>query len=164
MAQVAIMGFDEAQAPFEADDINHVATLLGGRRVLKHALNGPLDAHEMLLAGLPGAALTHLERGLKFLDAAAFEKAIGMSVRTVQRRKADPSQALNTEQSNRTWKFAEILAKASEVFGGQRDAEEWLSEPAIGLDGRKPIDLLATAAGTELVEVYLGQIEYGVYV
>jgi putative toxin-antitoxin system antitoxin component (TIGR02293 family) len=164
MTQIVVTGFDEAQAPFEGDDINHVATLLGGRRVLKHALSGPLDAHEMLLAGLPGEALTYLERSLKFLDAAAFEKAIGMSVRTVQRRKADPSQALNTEQSNRTWKFAEILAKASEVFGSQRDAEEWLSEPAIGLDGRRPIDLLATAAGTELVEVYLGQIEYGVYV
>ena len=164
MTQIAIAGFDEAQTPFEAGDVNHVAALLGGRRVLKHTLSGPLDAHEMLLAGLPGEALTHLERSLKFLDAAAFEKAIGMSVRTVQRRKADPSQALNTEQSNRTWKFAEILAKASEVFGGQRHAEEWLSEPAIGLDGRKPIDLLATAAGTELVEVYLGQIEYGVYV
>jgi putative toxin-antitoxin system antitoxin component (TIGR02293 family) len=164
MTQIAMTGFDEAQAPFEAGGVNDVAALLGGHRVLKHRLGGPLDAHEMLLAGLPGEALTYLERSLKFLDAAAFEKAIGMSVRTVQRRKADPSQALNTEQSNRTWKFAEILAKASEVFGGQRDAEEWLSEPAIGLDGRKPIDLLATAAGTELVEVYLGQIEYGVYV
>jgi putative toxin-antitoxin system antitoxin component (TIGR02293 family) len=164
MTQIAMTGFDEAQAPFEAGGVNDVAALLGGRRVLKHRLGSPLDAHQMLLAGLPGEALTYMERSLKFLDAAAFEKAIGMSVRTVQRRKADPSQALNTEQSNRTWKFAEILAKASEVFGGQRDAEEWLSEPAIGLDGRKPIDLLATAAGTELVEVYLGQIEYGVYV
>lgn len=164
MAQLAVTGFDEAQVPFEEGSVHPAATLLGGRRVLKHTLKGPLDAHEMLLAGLPGEALNHLERSLKFLDAAAFEKAIGMSVRTVQRRKADPSQALNTEQSNRTWKFAEILAKASAIFGGQRDAEEWLSEPAIGLDGRKPIDLLATTAGTELVEVYLGQIEYGVYV
>ena len=136
---------------------------LGGRRVLKHTLSGPLDAHEMLLAGLPGEALTYLERSLKFLDAAAFEKAIGMSVRTVQRRKADPSQALNTEQSNRTWKFAEILAKASEIFGGQGPAEQWLERRAIGLDGHRPIDLLATQAGVDLVEILLGRIEYGVY-
>ena len=164
MAQIAVTGFSEAQqASFEAGDVNHVATLLGGYRVLKHALNGPLDAHEMLLAGLPGEALTYLERSLKFLDAAAFEKAIGMSVRTVQRRKADPSQSLNTEQSNRTWKFAEILAKASDIFGGQGPAEQWLERRAVGLDGRRPIDLLATQAGVDLVETLLGRIEYGVY-
>jgi putative toxin-antitoxin system antitoxin component (TIGR02293 family) len=56
------------------------------------------------------------------------------------------------------------LAKATEVMGSQRHAEEWLSEPATGLNGQKPIDLLATAAGTDLVETFLGQIEYGVYV
>ena len=163
MTHPAITGYDEAQAPFEASDVSHVAALLGGRRVLKLTLSGQLDAHEMLLAGLPGEALTYLERNLKFLDAAAFEKAIGMSVRTVQRRKADPSQALNTEQSNRTWKFAEILAKASEIFGGQGPAEQWLERRAIGLDGRRPIDLLATQAGVDLVETLLGRIEYGVY-
>lgn len=163
MTQIAMTGFDEAQTPFEAGDVNHVAALLGGRRVLKHTLSGPLDAHEMLLAGLPGEALTYLERSLKFLDAAAFEKAIGMSVRTVQRRKADPSQALNTEQSNRTWKFAEILTKASEIFGGQGPAEQWLERRALGLDGRRPIDLLATQAGVDMVETLLGRIEYGVY-
>jgi putative toxin-antitoxin system antitoxin component (TIGR02293 family) len=164
MAQIAITGFNEApQTASESGDIHHVATLLGGHRVLKHALNGPLDAHELLLVGLPGEALTFLERSLKVLDAASFEKAIGMSVRTVQRRKADPSQALNTEQSNRTWKFAEILAKASDIFGGQGPAEQWLERKAIGLDGRRPIDLLATQAGTALVETLLGRIEYGVY-
>jgi putative toxin-antitoxin system antitoxin component (TIGR02293 family) len=92
------------------------------------------------------------------------EKAIGMSLRTLQRRRADPSQPLSVDQSGRVWRFAEILAKATEVMGSQRDAEEWLSEPAIGLNGQRPVDLLATTAGTELVVNFLGQIEYGVYV
>ena len=33
----------------------------------------------------------------------------------------------------------------------------------IGLDQRRPIDLMTTPAGLELVEDYLGRIEYGVY-
>jgi putative toxin-antitoxin system antitoxin component (TIGR02293 family) len=38
------------------------------------------------------------------------------------------------------WKFAEILAKATEVFGSQREAEQWMTRPATGLEQRRPID------------------------
>jgi putative toxin-antitoxin system antitoxin component (TIGR02293 family) len=60
-------------------------------------------------------------------------------------------------------KFAEILAKATTVFGNQREAEEWLERPAIGLDQRRPIDLLASPAGARIVEDFLTQLEFGVY-
>jgi putative toxin-antitoxin system antitoxin component (TIGR02293 family) len=86
-----------------------------------------------------------------------------MSVRTFQRRKGAPAKLLSQEQSGRTWKFAEILARATAVFGAQRQAEQWLERPAIGLDRHRPIDLLATPAGMQLVEDYLTRIEYGVY-
>ena len=159
-----MQGFAEAiQMPF-ATEQTRVSDLLGGKRVLKHIIIDGLDAHRLIGAGLPGQALSHLESQLTVLDVAAFEKAIGMSLRTLQRRRADPGQPLSVEQSGRVWKFAEILAKASEVMGSQRDAEEWLNEPAIGLNGYKPLDLLTTSAGAELVEKFLGQIEYGVYV
>jgi len=162
--EMAQAGFGtRAQAEFE-NAANPVAELLGGRRVLKHAVATPLDAHELIVAGLPGEALNFLERRLTVLDAMAFEKAIGMSLRTVQRRRADPSQALNPEQSGRTWKFAEILAQATRVFGDQSAAERWLEQPAMALDGRRPLDLLASPAGVELVETLLGQLEFGVYV
>ncbi|MCP1838249.1 putative toxin-antitoxin system antitoxin component (TIGR02293 family) [Bradyrhizobium sp. USDA 4524] len=86
-----------------------------------------------------------------------------MSLRTFQRRKDAPDKPLSQEQSGRTWKFAEILAKATDVFGSQEEAEQWLERPAIGLDQRRPIDLLVTPAGVELVEQYLTRLAYGVY-
>jgi putative toxin-antitoxin system antitoxin component (TIGR02293 family) len=49
------------------------------------------------------------------------------------------------------------------VLGSQQEAEQWLERPAIGLDRRRPIDLLATPAGVELVETFLERLEYGVY-
>ena len=58
---------------------------------------------------------------------------------------------------------AEILAKATRVLGSQEEAEQWLKRPAIGLDRRRPVDLLTTPAGAKLVETYLGRLEYGVY-
>lgn len=122
------------------NEMQQVVKLLGGPQVFRHAPRTPLDAHEMLVKGLPGKALNHLVVNLVVLKRDSIEKAIGMSLRTFQRRKDMPSRPLSLEQSGRTWKFAEILAKATEVFGSQEEAEQWLDRPAMGLDQRRPID------------------------
>ena len=147
----------------QRDDLRKVADLLGGPRILSRRITSALDAHELLLDGLPGSALTHFVSHLLFLQTDSLEKAFGMSLRTFQRRKDAPDKPLSQEQSGRTWKFAEILAKATDLFGSQEEAEQWLERPAIGLDQRRPIDLLATPAGIELVEQYLTRLAYGVY-
>jgi putative toxin-antitoxin system antitoxin component (TIGR02293 family) len=145
------------------NDLQKVADLLGGPRILSRRITSTLDAHELLLDGLPGSALTHFVSHLLFIQTDSLEKAFGMSLRTFQRRKDAPDKPLSQEQSGRTWKFAEILAKATDVFGSQEEAEQWLERPAIGLNQRSPIDLLATPAGIELVEQYLTRLAYGVY-
>jgi putative toxin-antitoxin system antitoxin component (TIGR02293 family) len=58
---------------------------------------------------------------------------------------------------------AEILDKATPVFGTRLKAEEWLSKPALGLDGHRPADLLASQAEMDRVEQLLMRIDYGVY-
>jgi putative toxin-antitoxin system antitoxin component (TIGR02293 family) len=151
--------------PAEVSGRQGVAELLGGLAILGHVVTSPLEAHDMLLEGLPGRALSHLLDRLVVLQKnASLEKAIGMSLRTFQRRKEAPLKPLSQEQSARTWKFAEILALATSVFGSQDEAERWLDRPAMGLDNRRPINLLATPAGAECVENFLWQIKYGVYV
>jgi len=148
----------------EAAAFERAAELLGGTRVLRRTVRDQLDAHEALVEGLPGQALEHLLENLIVLDrTASLEKAVGMSLRTFQRRKDHPAKPLSQEQSGRTWKFAEILAKATDVLGSQELAEEWLERPAMGLNQRRPIDLLATPAGVKLVETLLERMKYGVY-
>ncbi len=150
--------------PHRELELQRVAALLGGKGVLRHLLKGPLDTHEMLLQGLPGQALTHLISSFVVLHkTASLEKAVGISLRTFQRRKDTPEKRLSPEQSGRTWKFAEILARATTLLGSQEEAEQWLERRAVGLDQRRPIDLLATPAGVQLVEEFLGRLEYGVY-
>ena len=157
------------QAVFEATNphagqIERVAELLGGVRVLRRRMSSALDAHDVLASGLPGAALTHLVGRLTVLHKPdSLEKAVGMSLRTFQRRRDASAKRLNQEQSARTWKFAEILAKATEIFGSQPEAERWMEQPAMGLDRRRPIDLMTTPAGVEIVEDFLQRLEYGVY-
>ena len=79
-----------------------------------HSPKGAIEAHELLVEGLPSEALSYLVENLTVLQrTASLEKAVGMSLRTFQRRKDAPTRPLSPEQSGRTWKFAEILAKAS---------------------------------------------------
>jgi putative toxin-antitoxin system antitoxin component (TIGR02293 family) len=148
----------------EPERIAQVADLLGGADVLPDPPHSVLDAHELLLHGLPGASLHSLVNRLEILRRPGLlEKAIGMSVRTFQRHKETPSSPLSQEQSGRIWQFAEILAHAIVVFGSLDEAEAWLARPAMGLNQHCPIDLLQTPKGVEIVEQFLGRLEYGVY-
>jgi len=147
-----------------ATELQQVVSLLGGDRVLRPVPASTIDAHQLLLNGLPETALRHLLDKLVVLaKTESLEKAVGMSLRTFQRLKDTPAKPLSIEQSGRTWKFAEILAKATAVFGSQHEAELWLERPAVGLNQERPIDLLQTPAGVELVETFLRRLEYGVY-
>jgi putative toxin-antitoxin system antitoxin component (TIGR02293 family) len=147
----------------ERGRLAEVAALLGAPHTLRKVPRSPLEAHEMLLRGLPAKALVHLVQNFVVLRwDEAFAKAVGMSRRTFQRHTPSAGQ-LSPEQSGRTWKLAEILARATAVFGSKEEAEQWLERPATGLDQRRPINLLATPAGIELVEDFLVRLEYGVY-
>jgi putative toxin-antitoxin system antitoxin component (TIGR02293 family) len=163
-----LLGGEEAQKGGREqieEQLQYIEALLGGPRVLRQHLRNSLDAHEMLLGGLPRRSVAHLIGNLVVIQRRApLEKAVGMSLRTMQRHKGTPDKPLSPERSAKAWKFAEILAKATKVFGSQEEAERWLERPAIGLDRRRPIDLLATPAGIEMVEDFLHQLEYGVYV
>lgn len=66
--------------------------------------------------------------------------------------------------SSRKARREAALHKAVQVFGSVDDAKRWMREPAIGLNQQVPARLVGTAAGAELVETYLNQIEFGVYV
>jgi putative toxin-antitoxin system antitoxin component (TIGR02293 family) len=144
--------------------IERVTDLMGGAKVFRSRVRRSLEVHEVLSDGLPAMALRNLLHNVRLLYKSEFlEPGIGMSLRTVQRFRVAPAKLLSTEQSGRVWKFAEILTKATAVFGSQAAAEKWLGQPATGLDQRRPIDLLATPAGVKLVEEFLERLEYGVY-
>lgn len=137
------------------------AHLLGERRAPRSAL----EAHEFLMQRhLTAHSLAHLVDELGSIPAVEIiEKPLGISTRTWQRLKAKPETPLDRELGGRLWKLAEILSKASAVLGDLRAAEAWMQQPALGLEGHRPLDLLATPKGTELVEQLLDRMEYGIY-
>lgn len=146
-------------------DIARTVDLLGGKNIIRRPVTTSFEVHDLLRNGLPSAALFFLIDGVHILSyVEVLDRAIGISTRTLQRKKKEPaSQHLSTEQSDRIWRVAEILGRATDIFGSREEAEKWLAQPSIGLDHRSPIDLIATAVGFEAVQTYLTRIEYGVY-
>ena len=151
-------------AESEVVALQRVVDLLGGTKIIRRRLRSAIDVHDVLRHGLPRATVTHLYQHIgAFRNPTWLENAIGMDIRTFQRHKRTPTRTLSQAQSGRTWTFAKILAQATEVFGSRDEALQWLERPAIGLEQRRPIDLLATPAGVKIVEDFLARLEYGVY-
>jgi putative toxin-antitoxin system antitoxin component (TIGR02293 family) len=145
--------------------LKRVIEYFGGPKILDFKPSGPFATHELLLRGIPTKAMVHLiGNSPSMKHSPALNRAFGFSTRTMHRIKARPAKSLlSYEQSSRVWKFAEILAQATGVFGSRAEAEKWLEQPVMALEGRKPIDLLATSVGVEIVENHLTRLEYGVY-
>lgn len=129
-------------------------------------IQSPLELHERIVAGLPRSTAVHMVSSLSEIKLEESMKVLNISSRTWHRIKADKAELgkpLDLDQSARVWSMAEILAKAEDVLGTREEAEQWLSRPAIGLDSRRPIDLMATPQGADIVKTLLEQMAHGVY-
>jgi hypothetical protein len=56
---------------------------------------------------------------------------------------------------------ARVTSQAEEVFGDDAKAARWLRKPKIRFEGRFPLELLRTDAGSRIVEEMLLQIDHG---
>jgi len=110
-----------------------------------------------------GSVIEMVESVPVFRDYDVLTRIIGLSARTLARRMKNKDEALTPEQSARALYYAEVLEKAIGVFGSRELAEEWMTKPALGLDGDSPIDLLSNSVGHEIVSDFLTRLEYGVY-
>ena len=137
--------------------------MLGGRRVLKHWPQSRAEIHGALVQGLPGSVLVSLMDQLMAVPLDDLAAALGLSSRTLRRLREQPAKLLPADLASKTWQLAELLAQAATVFGDDQAAQRWLLAPAMGLDGERPIDLLRTLQGSELVAEFIGRLEHGVY-
>lgn len=91
---------------------------------------------------------------------------VGVGKNVVQKRlRADtaPRQGETTMTGTFDVRYAKALEHAERVLGGRRVAERWMLTPRLGLEGRRPVDLLGNQEDFELLETFLQRIEYGVY-
>lgn len=146
-----------------ASHYERATELLGGAIWTKRHPASAVEVHDAVVEGVPYASLNHLLAEFKTVPEEDVAQAIGVSTRTLQRQRSKSREPMAPELGSRAWQLAETLAKAEDVLGNHADAERWLIEPAMGLDGKRPIELLQTAQGAQLVGDFLGRLQFGVY-
>ncbi len=138
-------------------------SLLGGPKVVRKPIATEEQAHDALKGGLPARAMIELAVRCAGISTIELLDVMGISARSFARRKAHPSALLSLTESSNVWRLAQLMAQATRVFGAHEVAERWFSQPALALNNRRPIDLLKTPPGTQLVKDLLTRMEYGVY-
>jgi putative toxin-antitoxin system antitoxin component (TIGR02293 family) len=82
--------------------------------------------------------------------------------RTLARRK-ERGEDLTATESDKVLRLQRISDMADRVFGNHEKAQRWLRSEIIALDGARPIDLLASETGANVVFEELIRIDYGMF-
>ena len=147
----------------ESANFPQTVMFLGGEEVMKRKIETKLDVHALIMEGFPDAVMTYLVQNIPELRNPEFlQKTVGISRRPSPRKNA-VHKLLTSEQSSKAWNFSELMTQARAVFGSTDEAVRWLAQPALALESQRPIDLLASSAGYDLVKDLLTRLEYGVY-
>jgi putative toxin-antitoxin system antitoxin component (TIGR02293 family) len=80
--------------------------------------------------------------------------------RTLARRREN-GELLSPVESDRVQRLERIWAHGVRVFANPEKFARWLRSEIIALDGARPIDLLASETGAQIVDEELGRIDYG---
>lgn len=142
-------------------DVQAVAHLLGGRRVLGQAVGTTAELVNAITKGLPYASLDAVAGRIGLLTLGQRSAVLGVPERTLQRR-ADRGR-LDAYESELTVRLARLTQLAESVLEVPEKAYRWLKEPNAALAGKRPLELIRTDVGTRMVEDVLLRIEHTVY-
>lgn len=123
---------------------------------------GPFAFHDLATSGLSVKRAKQLLAAFEHIGLKDLLSVLGLSERTLQRADVK-DKGLDTNASDRALRLMAVVAQATDVLGSRAAAERWLIAPAMGLDQRRPLDLLKTSDGTEMVKTLITRMDYGVY-
>lgn len=137
-----------------------VSEILMEPAVAYAATGNRLDLVTLSRKGIKKEGLLKLAKILQ-LSIKEIAALLPVTERTLQRR--DPGSRLSPAVSEQVILITELTGEGSQVFGGIKPFVQWLKEENTALGGQKPLALLDTAIGIQLITDQLGKLQYGVY-
>lgn len=135
--------------------------LLGGKNIVTHPIRSEFDIVSLSNEGITKASLDALNSHLGISKKAFAENILGISVKTLERKKS--TDKLDKHTSSLLIEIAKVAKHAFDVFEDEEKVKNWLNTPNRALNNMKPIDLFYIPTGLGMVNNVLGRIEYGVY-
>ena len=89
---------------------------------------------------------------------------LNINIRTLQRYNIEKAHVYKPMQSERIFELAEVISKGNTVFDEPEHFQIWLNTPSLALGKEKPINLLDSSYGKDLVLAELNKIEYGIFI
>jgi putative toxin-antitoxin system antitoxin component (TIGR02293 family) len=126
---------------------------------LKETIRSPLDLVKLGGKGVSKGAVSRLAKHLS-LGLAEMAPLLSVNLRTIQRYSAE--RVFSRAVSERILRIALVVSRGEEIFGNSEQFSAWLKEPNRALADKKPIDLLVSNFGIDLILDELGRIEYGI--
>ena len=135
-----------------------IAEVLGGAAVLGHRITSIGDLENVVSGGLPKRAL-RLAVERVYSSAGDARRAM---FRIVPEATFNRRTRLSHDESERTERFARVIAVAEHVWNDREDAREWLTRPHPELGNRSPLESAATELGARRVEELRDRLFYGI--
>ena len=136
-----------------------VEEMLGGAEVLGRQIRSINDLIELGKHGIRKRAVKHLAANMS-LTWRDMAKLLPITERTLQRY--EMQKLMNQIVSEQAIQLAELVATGIDVFEDRANFLTWLSLPSAALGDKKPIELLDSRFGIELVNDELGRIAHGI--
>jgi len=131
-----------------------IAGILG----LSRQIHSLYDLNESVTHGLPKATLrstvSHLTQDTE--TARQISNRLIPSASFKRRR-----SLLNPQESERVERLARVFATALDIWGNDKDAQQFLFTPHPLLNQQRPVDLAFTELGARQIEQILENIRYG---
>ena len=134
--------------------------LLGGQTIINREIRHDFDLIEVAKEGLPKQALDNLALNISF-STKEMAEVLNVSERTIQRYRDD--QRLDKDASAKLIRLAKLYELGEETFGSLIRFKGWMQSNIPALGGKRPMDLLDTPLGYELIEQELIYIEHGLF-
>ena len=135
-----------------------VLEVLGGSKTVRGKFHTTLDLVDLGERGLTKAALLELASFFE-LSVAQMAKLLPITERTIQRH--SKGSRLSRSVSEHLLELARVGVRGVKAFGDKSKFLAWLGRANVALGNRKPLDLLASTIGIDLVVDELGRIEHG---
>ena len=139
-------------------DIQKVADVMGGPKVLGRAIDSLDQLVEAVAEGLPKGCLRNTARRV-VADRGEQRRLIYRVVpeATFKRRR----ERLSPSESERTERLARVVAAAEYVWAAPENARRFLTAPHPELRGKAPLEAAMTELGARQVELILEKIFHG---
>lgn len=133
--------------------------LLGGQRALGHKIQTDRDRYEVSQNGLPKKVLVHFAANVD-LSMRFMAYLLNINERTIQRKK--DFDLLDGTTSEQLLAIAEVYARAADVLGSLESCQKWLNTENRALGNEKPIVMLKSRFGAQMILDLLGRMEHGI--